>query len=206
MKKTTESIIIILSVVMLCACAENTEKDADIAVSSEIALDQEAESDSEVEAIKDMEVTNATEAADQEDEEMRSGLDDYTNIEVTGIDTNSLTEEQMEILLLQAKYCQAMTDADTDTMRELVSEDMTYTHMSGKTQTREEYFADIEKGRLNYYTIGIENPVIEVDGDTATIEYTSVLNANAYGARGTFRMSGIHHYEKRDGSWILVNR
>ncbi len=206
MKKTTESIIIILSVVMLCACAENTEKDADIAVSSEIALDQEAESDSEVEAIKDMEVTNVTEAADQEDEEMRSGLEDYTNIEVTGIDTNSLTEEQMEILMLQAKYCQAMTDADTDTMRELVSEDMTYTHMSGKTQTREEYFADIEKGRLNYYTIGIENPVIEVDGDTATIEYTSVLNANAYGARGTFRMSGIHHYEKRDGSWILVNR
>ncbi len=206
MKKTTESIIIILSVLMLCACAENTEKDADIAVSSEIALDQEAESDSEVEAIKDMEVTNVTEAADQEDEEMRSGLEDYTNIEVTGIDTNSLTEEQMEILMLQAKYCQAMTDADTDTMRELVSEDMTYTHMSGKTQTREEYFADIEKGRLNYYTIGIENPVIEVDGDTATIEYTSVLNANAYGARGTFRMSGIHHYEKRDGSWILVNR
>ena len=75
-----------------------------------------------------------------------------------------------------------------------------------KTQTREEYFADIEKGRLNYFKIGIEAPVIEVDGDTATIEYTSVLNANAYGARGTFRMSGIHHYEKRDGSWILVNR
>ena len=138
-----------------------------------------------------MEVTNRTEAADQEDEEMRSGLENYTNIEVSGIDTNSLTDEQMEILLLQAQYCQAMTDADTDTMRELVSEDMTYMHMSGKTQTREEYFADIEKGRLNYYTIGIENPVIEVDGDTATIEYTSVLNANAYGARGTFRMSGI---------------
>ena len=90
---------------------------------------------------------------------MRSGLEDYTNIEVTGIDTNSLTDEQMEILLFLAQYCQAMTDADTDTMRELVSEDMTYTHMSGKTQTREEYFADIEKGRLNYFTIGIEAPV-----------------------------------------------
>lgn len=206
MKKSTASIIIIWYVSMLCACGANTEKDADIAVSDEIALDQRAESDSGAETITEMEVTNRTEAADQEDEEMRSGLEDYTNIEVTGIDIDSLTDEQMEILLLQAQYCQAMTDADTDTMRELVSEDMTYTHMSGKTQTREEYFADIEKGRLNYYTIGIENPVIEVDGDTATIEYTSVLNANAYGARGTFRMSGIHHYEKRDGSWILVNR
>jgi hypothetical protein len=70
MKKATESIIIILSVSMLCACAANTEKDADIALSSEIALDQKAESDSEIEAITDMEVTNVTEAADQEDEEM----------------------------------------------------------------------------------------------------------------------------------------
>lgn len=206
MKKSTASIIIILYVSMLCACGANTEKDADIAVSDEIALDQRAESDTGEETVTEMKVTNETEAAEREDEAMRSGLEEYTNIEVTGIDTNSLTDEQMEILLLQAQYCQAMTDADTDTMRELVSEDMTYTHMSGKTQTREEYFADIEMGRLNYYTIGIENPVIEVDGDTATIEYTSVLNANAYGARGTFRMSGIHHYEKRDGSWILVNR
>lgn len=78
--------------------------------------------------------------------------------------------------------------------------------MSGKTQSREEYFADIEKGRLNYFTIGIDNPVIEVDGDMATITFTSVLNANAYGARGTFRMSGTHKYEKRDGEWIAVNK
>ena len=206
MKKSAAAIIIILSVSMLCACAANAEKDADIVVSDETAADQSAESDSGTEAITEAEVINGTEAVKQEDEEMRSGLRDYTNIEVTGVDIDSLTKEQMEILLLQARYCQAMTDADTDTMFELVSEDMTYTHMSRKTQTREEYFADIEKGRLKYFTIGIENPVIEVDGDTATIEYTSVLNANAYGARGTFRMSGIHHYEKRDGSWILVNR
>ena len=206
MKKFAASIIIILSVLMLCACAASTEKDADIAVSGEIAVGQSTESDTGEETVTEMKVTNETEVAEREDEVMHNGLEDYTNIEVSGIDIDSLTDEQMEILLLQAQYCQAMTDADTDTMRELVSEDMTYTHMSGKTQTREEYFADIEKGRLNYYTIGIENPVIEVDGDTATIEYTSVLNANAYGARGTFRMSGIHHYEKRDGSWILVNR
>jgi len=205
MKKSTASIIIILSVSMLCACAGDPEKSAGSAIGSEIAVDQSLESDSGVETITEMEVKNENTTAEQEDEAMRSGLDEYTNIEVTGIDIDSFTEEQMEILLLQARYCQAMTDADTDAMRELVSEDMTYTHMSGKTQTREEYFADIEKGRLNYFTIGIENPVIEVNGDTATIEYTSVLNANAYGARGTFRMSGIHHYEKRDGSWILVN-
>lgn len=32
-----------------------------------------------------------------------------------------------------------MTDADIDTMRELVPEDMTFTHMSGRQQTREKW-------------------------------------------------------------------
>ena len=31
-------------------------------------------------------------------------------------------------------------------MRELVSEDMVFTHMSSRQQTREEYFADVEDG------------------------------------------------------------
>ena len=51
---------------------------------------------------------------------------------------DALTDEEMSILYAQAKYCQAMTDADIDTMRELVSEDMIYTHMSGMQQTRED--------------------------------------------------------------------
>lgn len=122
-------------------------------------------------------------------------------VKITGIDIASLDKEQQEILYHQARYCQAMVDADTDTMSELVSEDKTYTHMSGKTQTRDEYFADVENGSLDYHTVGIENPEIKVDGDKATITYTSVLYANAYGASGTFRMKGTHNYTRTDGVW-----
>ncbi len=102
-------------------------------------------------------------------------------------------------------YCQVMTDADIDTMRELVSEDMVFTHMSGRQQTREEYFADVKDGSLRYFTIGIDSPVVEVDGDFASVTYTSVLNANAYGARGTYRMGGSHWFEKREDGWFLIN-
>lgn len=129
----------------------------------------------------------------------------FPNVEITGITLSELDEEQLSVLYTQARYCQAMVDADTDTMREIVSEDMTFTHMSGRTQTREEYFADIENGSLNYFNIGIENPVIEVDGDTASVAYTSVLDANAYGAGGTYRMNGTHWYRHNGGEWIAVN-
>ena len=129
----------------------------------------------------------------------------FTNVELIGTDLSDMDEEQTAVLYQQAKYCQAMTDADTDTMRELVSEDMVFTHMSGRQQTRDEYFADVEDGSLRYFTIGIDSPVVEVDGDVASVTYTSVLNAKAYGARGTYRMKGTHWFEKRNGDWISVN-
>ncbi|MBQ8967603.1 nuclear transport factor 2 family protein [Ruminococcus sp.] len=128
-----------------------------------------------------------------------------TNVELINAELGSMTDEELAVLYAQARYCQAMTNGDIDTMRDLVSEDMTYTHMSGMTQTREEYFADIAGGSLRYFTIGMDSPTVEVSGDTASVTYTSVLNANAYGARGTFRMKGTHYCEKRNGEWIAVN-
>jgi len=130
----------------------------------------------------------------------------FANVEITGIDLDSLTKEELAVLYQAARYCQAMTEADIDTMREIVSEDMVFVHMSGMRQTREEYFADVADGSLTYYTIGMANPIIEIDGDRAIVTYTSILNANAYGARGTFRMKGSHHYENRDGAWIAMNK
>ena len=137
---------------------------------------------------------------------MKYDFEQFSNVNITGIDITSLKEEELAILYAQARYCQGMTETDIDTMRELVSEDMVFTHMSGMQQSREEYFSDIADGSLNYFTIGIADPVIKVDGDKAQITYTSILNANAYGARGTYRMKGTHHYEKRDDAWIVVNR
>lgn len=145
--------------------------------------------------------------AEEEGENMMAEYDlsAFTNVEITGADLSAMSEEETAVLYQQAKYCQAMTDADTDTMEELVSEDMVFTHMSGRQQTRDEYFADVEDGSLRYFTIGIDSPVVEVDGDVASVTYTSVLNANAYGARGTYRMKGTHWFEKRNGDWISVN-
>ena len=129
-----------------------------------------------------------------------------TNISITGIDLDALNQEELAVLYCWAEYNQAMTDADIDTLRRLVPEDVTFRHMSGMTQTREEYFADIADGSLNYISTELQNPVIAVDGDYATITCTTVLTANAYGARGSWPFSGTRSFEKRDGIWMLSTR
>lgn len=130
----------------------------------------------------------------------------FKNVKITGIDVDALTDNEMEVLYTQSKYCQAMVDADIDTMKEIVPADVTFTHMSGMKQTRDEYFEDIENGTLNYYNIGIENPKIVVRENDATITYTSVLDANAYGAKGVYRMHGTHKFQKVNGRWYLQNK
>ena len=145
-------------------------------------------------------------AALAEGTDMRYDFSVFTHVTLTGIDISTLNEDELSALYQAARYCQAMTEADVETMRQIVSEDMTFTHMSGRKQTREEYFADVADGSLTYYAIGMENPVVAVDGDMATVTYTSALTANAYGAQGTFRMKGTHYYRRINGEWIAVNR
>ena len=129
----------------------------------------------------------------------------FNNVEVTGIDLSELSADERAVLYQQARYCQAMTEADTETMTEITSPDMIFTHMSGRQQTREEYFADIADGNLQYFTIGIETPVVHINSSYASVSYTSVLNANAYGARGAYRIDGTHWYEKQGENWIACN-
>ncbi len=130
----------------------------------------------------------------------------FSNVEITGIKTTELSIEEQIILYQTARYCQAMTEADTETMRDITSPDMIFTHMSGRQQSRDEYFADITDGDLQYFTIGIENPVVNIYGNYASVTYTSVLNANAYGARGVYRINGTHWYERQNEDWIKCNR
>ncbi len=150
----------------------------------------------------------AKEETDSEGDSMTDRFDfsQFPNVTITGIDLSSLDESQLSLLYAQARYSQAMTDTDIDTLREMVPEDQIFVHMSGLRQTREEYFADIADGKLRYYSVEIADPVIAVDGDTGSITCTNVLHANAYGAEGFYRMNGTHTFVLRDGAWMTESR
>ena len=68
-----------------------------------------------------------------------------------------------EIIQRFKELNQAMIDKDRNKLMEIMSEDATLTHMSGKTQTREEYIGEIMDGTLNYFKYELKNPVVEID-------------------------------------------
>ena len=113
-----------------------------------------------------------------------------------------MTQEEIEVLEAYEAMQQAMIDKDVEAMRSLTTEDKTFTHMSGKVQTREEFFGEIADGTLNYFGYEIHDPKVTVEGDIATLTGSTTLNARVYGISGSWTLPTDAHFVKQDGKWI----
>lgn len=117
---------------------------------------------------------------------------------------DTVMEEQRVIARYQAVQ-QAMIDRDIDTLNAIILDGTTFTHMSGKTQTKDEYFADIRDGRLDYQSYTMTGAKVVIDGDDATLTCRVVLTANAYGAQGSWPFNVTAHLVRIDGEWYMTN-
>lgn len=113
--------------------------------------------------------------------------------------------EENKVLEVYEKVQQAMIDKDIDTLDRIIKDGTVFTHMSGKTQTKEEYFGEIADGTLNYYKYKIANCNITVNGGTATLKADVTLTAKVYGISGSWTLRVNPHFEKINGEWIYCN-
>ena len=124
---------------------------------------------------------------------------------VVTADTSHLNDEQLEVLAAYQAMQQAMVSADHDAMRDIVEEGMTFTHMSGYTQTKEEFIAEVG-GPLTYFHSDVRDVDIKIDGDWATLTGTVALTARAYGSEGTFPLKVSQMLHLVDGRWLYSKR
>ena len=138
----------------------------------------------------------------QEDPERTEALVD-TWLEELGMKKANMEEAQ--VLAAYEAIQQAMIDKDIETLDRLYLDGTTFTHMSGKTQTKEEFFGEIADGTLNYFAYDIQHPRITVDGDEATLSASVALTARVYGASGTWTLPVNAHFTRIDGQWYAHN-
>ena len=115
------------------------------------------------------------------------------------------TGAEAEVLAAYKTIQQAMIDKDIETLDRLYQDGTTFTHMSGKVQTKAEFFGEIADGTLNYFAYDIHDPQITVDGDNATLTASVTLTAKVYGASGSWTLPVRTHFTKIDGQWIAHN-
>lgn len=117
-----------------------------------------------------------------------------------------LTRDEQAVLAAFERIQQAMIDKDLDVLYAGVTANKTFTHMSGKTQTKEEFFGEIEDGTLNYYEYKIDNPKVRIDGNYACLTSTTTLTARVYGFSGSWPLRTEAWFQRIDGAWIYCNK
>ena len=116
-----------------------------------------------------------------------------------------MMNDEAAVLAAWEAMQQAMIDKDVDAMRALTTGDKTFTHMSGKVQTREEFFGEIADGALNYFGYEVHNPRVEIEGERATLTGSTTLDARVYGMSGSWTLPTKANFVRVDGEWTQCN-
>ena len=65
-------------------------------------------------------------------------------MKVSVINKKKMTKSQEEVLERFIEFQEAMIEKDQDMLNEILNDNYTLTHMSGKTQTKQEYIDEIK--------------------------------------------------------------
>lgn len=123
---------------------------------------------------------------------------------VVVINKRNLTDIQEEVLKRFMAFQEAMIEKNLEKLNEIICDNYTLTHMSGKTQTKQEFIDEIMNGTLNYYKSTINNPDIKVYGENKTIFKADVtLDAKVYGIKGTWTLHSQQTLEKINNKWYI---
>jgi len=123
---------------------------------------------------------------------------------VSVVDKGNLNQDQEDVLERFIEFQYAMIEKDLEKLNELLEDNYTLTHMSGKTQTKDEYIGEIMDGTLNYYKSIIHNPIITIkEKDKAILKADVTLDAKVYGMKGTWTLHSEQTMEKINGKWYL---
>ena len=123
---------------------------------------------------------------------------------VSVVNKGNLNDDQEGVLERFIEFQYAMIEKNFEKLNELLDDNYTLRHMSGKIQTKDEYIDEIMDGTLNYYKSIINNPIIMIkEKDKALLKADVTLDAKVYGIKGTWTLHSEQTMEKIGGKWYL---
>ena len=132
----------------------------------------------------------------------RIGLDK----ESTSTDTdNDMEKAREEILQYLSEWCTAMVDADTEKLGSMMANDIILRHITGQTQTKQEWLDEVASGSMDYHEIEQRDVNINfINSETADVSFTSVITATIWGSYGTWTLHNTMRLARINGRWIRV--
>lgn len=125
--------------------------------------------------------------------------------EVDAVSSATVDVYTNEVMNEYRKTCDAMINQDIDTPDSQMADDLVLQHITGATQTKQEWLDCIANGEMQYHDIEIKSLSAEIVDGYVVLNHTSIIEATIYGSHGTWTLSGTSYYQETDGKWIRVN-
>lgn len=108
--------------------------------------------------------------------------------------------QEQEVLNAQSARISAMIDANIEKLNDLLSDDLTYAHTTGWTETKPGFIETIRSGKIDYISFVPRDVEVRIYDETAVL--TGKVDVNLGGTDFTIRFLEVQR--KVDGMWKLT--
>lgn len=109
-----------------------------------------------------------------------------------------------ELLRVQQHRLEATTANDLEALERILADELTYTHTTGQTETKNEFLATLRSGRLRYDAIEPADVQVRIYGDTGVVTGRAHLQVQTPIRAVALDLRFLEVYVRRDGRWQLV--
>ena len=98
----------------------------------------------------------------------------------------------------------AMVAGDKSALDQLVADELSYGHSSGRLETKTEFIADLTSGKAGFSSIELSDQTITIVDNIALVRHIFVGASRRHGA--TMKLSNLTVWLQRQGQWKMVAR
>ncbi|WP_367752399.1 nuclear transport factor 2 family protein [Flavobacterium sp. WC2430] len=120
------------------------------------------------------------------------------------METNNASQNESQILKITRQLTELMIDKNLVGLNRILDPNFTLTHITGYVQSKAEWFSEIERERMKYYSYKEVKTTIKIDGNQALFVGQNLLDARIWGSRNNWRLQQTMQLEKRNGEWIIL--
>jgi Domain of unknown function (DUF4440) len=111
---------------------------------------------------------------------------------------------ERQVLDVQARRFQAIVEADVETLEDILADDLTYTHTTGKIDSKREFLDALKSRKVNYHSIEPADVLVRVYDDTALLTGLADMSVSTPERSFSFSCRFTEVYRKKNGDWQLV--
>jgi hypothetical protein len=120
---------------------------------------------------------------------------------------NGQSKDEKEVAAAIEIFIKGIIDADKSIFDTIVSDDLVYSHSSGKVQDKAAFIEGIiSRQPLDYLKVDLSDQTIKIIGETAIVRHNFSSETSSNGIPGILNLGIMHIWVKENGKWKLLAR